>query len=94
MAACAGDDATRRAALAALPRVCRTGTHLLHSRSYVEGFRGWGRALRRAVAAWYVAQPADGSPTSRSSTGSATAGRTATCCAWRTRGRRRGGNLL
>src|SRR5215470_7912471 len=53
MAAGAGDEATRRAALAALARVCRTSTHLFKFASFVEGFRGWGRSLRRAVGAWY-----------------------------------------
>lgn len=57
LAMCAGlgDDATRQAALAALPRVARIGTHLLHFAEFVEGFRGWGRALRRAIANWYLA---------------------------------------
>jgi 60 kDa SS-A/Ro ribonucleoprotein len=54
LAAGRGDPATRRAAFEALPRVCRTGTHLLHFARYVEGFRGWGRGLRSAVAAWYA----------------------------------------
>lgn len=58
MAAGQGDAAVRQAALAALPRVARIGTHLFHFVQYVEGFRGWGRGMRRAVAAWY-AQPAD-----------------------------------
>jgi 60 kDa SS-A/Ro ribonucleoprotein len=58
LAASKGDEATRRAAFDALPRVCRTGTHLLHFAQFAEGFRGWGRGLRRAVAAWYT-QPAD-----------------------------------
>jgi 60 kDa SS-A/Ro ribonucleoprotein len=53
MAAGAGDEATRKAALAALARVCRTSTHLFQFASFVEGFRGWGRSLRRAVGAWY-----------------------------------------
>ncbi len=47
------DDDGRKAALAALPRVARTGTHLLHFAAFVEGYRGWGRGLRRAVASWY-----------------------------------------
>jgi len=42
MAAGLGDEATRRAALEALPRVCRTGTHLFLFAQLVEGFRGWG----------------------------------------------------
>ena len=58
VAASKGDLATRQAAFEALPRVCRTGTHLLHFAQFVEGFRGWGRGLRRAVAGWYT-QPAD-----------------------------------
>ncbi|MGH2603215.1 MAG: TROVE domain-containing protein [Dehalococcoidia bacterium] len=58
LAAGLGDPPTRQAAFAALLRVARIGTHLFHFAQYVEGFRGWGRGLRRAVAAWY-AQPAD-----------------------------------
>lgn len=59
MAAGLGDPATRRAASAALPLVARTGTHLLHFAAFVENFRGWGRGLRQAVAAWHTAMPAD-----------------------------------
>jgi 60 kDa SS-A/Ro ribonucleoprotein len=59
MAAGADDPATRKAALEALPRVCRTGTHLFHFARDVEGFRRWGRGLRTAVAAWYNDKPAD-----------------------------------
>lgn len=54
-----GDEATRQAALAALPKVARIGTHLFHFLAYVELFRGWGRSMRRAVAEWYNAMPAD-----------------------------------
>jgi len=54
MAAGLGDEATRRAALAALPRVARTGTHLFQFATFVEQFRGWGRSLRRAVGGWYA----------------------------------------
>jgi len=49
LAAGLGDDETRKAALDALPQVARTGTHLFQFASFVEGFRGWGRSLRRAV---------------------------------------------
>jgi len=59
LAAGLGDVETRRAALDALPRVARTGTHLFQFALYVEGFRGWGRSLRRAVGRWYAAQPVD-----------------------------------
>lgn len=43
----------RTYALSAMPKVCRIGTHLFHFAQAVQGFRGWGRGLRRAVAAWY-----------------------------------------
>jgi 60 kDa SS-A/Ro ribonucleoprotein len=56
MAAGLGDEATRKAALEALPRVCRTSTHLFQFATFVEGFRGWGRSLRRAVGRWYAAR--------------------------------------
>jgi 60 kDa SS-A/Ro ribonucleoprotein len=51
-----GDDKTRVAALDALPKVARIGTHLFHFASFVEQFRGWGRGLRGAVANWYTLQ--------------------------------------
>jgi 60 kDa SS-A/Ro ribonucleoprotein len=54
-----GDALTRRAALAALPKVARTGTHLFHYAGFVEAFRGWGRGLRQAVARWYDEMPAE-----------------------------------
>jgi 60 kDa SS-A/Ro ribonucleoprotein len=59
MAAGLGDEATRRSALDALPQVCRTGTHLFQFATFVEGFRGWGRSLRRGVGRWYAAQAPD-----------------------------------
>ncbi|HJQ56008.1 MAG TPA: TROVE domain-containing protein, partial [Vineibacter sp.] len=59
MAAGMGDDATRAAALSALPKVARTASHLFVFAEYVAGFRGWGRGLRRAIADWYLAMPLD-----------------------------------
>ncbi len=59
MAAKLGDEATRRAAYAALPKVCRIGTHLMHFAEYAQGFGGWGRGMRKAVGAWFNAKPAD-----------------------------------
>jgi len=53
MAAKLGDFETRRAALAALPTVCRIGTHLMHFAEYVQAFGGWGRGTRTAVARWF-----------------------------------------
>ena len=60
LAMCAklGDEATRRAAYAALPRVCRIGTHLMHFAEYAQGFGGWGRGMRKAVGSWFNAKPA------------------------------------
>ena len=58
MAAGLGDERTRAAALAAMPRVARTATHLFHWLHFVQGFRGWGRALRRSVAEWYTEKDA------------------------------------
>lgn len=54
LASAAEDGETRRLALAAMPRVVRTGTHLLHFAAYVDGLRGWGRGLRKAVGDWYA----------------------------------------
>ncbi len=60
LAMCAklGDEATRRAAYAALPQVCRIGTHLMHFAEYAQGFGGWGRGMRKAVGSWFNAKPA------------------------------------
>src|SRR5271165_805936 len=59
IAASLGNDDTKRIALAAIPKVCRTGTHLFQFAEAVEGFRGWGRGLRRGIAAWYTQKPID-----------------------------------
>ncbi len=58
-AASLGDDAGRAYALAVLPRIARTGTHLFLFARYIEQFRGWGRGLRRAVATWYTEKDVD-----------------------------------
>jgi 60 kDa SS-A/Ro ribonucleoprotein len=54
MAASAEQAETRAAALAALPLVARTGTHLFHWLQYMKAFRGWGRGVRTAVSRWYT----------------------------------------
>ena len=54
MAASVTDEATRRLALDALPRVCRIGTHLFHFNEFVEKFRGRGPALNGAIRNWYL----------------------------------------
>jgi 60 kDa SS-A/Ro ribonucleoprotein len=56
LAASQGYAETRAIALTALPRVCRIGTHLFLFAELIEAFRGWGRALRRAVGSWYTQQ--------------------------------------
>jgi len=58
MAARKGDDQTRAAAYAALPAVCRTGTHLYMFVNFATQMGGWGRGLRRAVGAWLNERPA------------------------------------
>ena len=59
LASAFGDDATRKAAFAALPKVARIGTHLFHYAMFVDGMRGWGRGLRNAIGNWYQAQPVE-----------------------------------
>lgn len=59
VAASVASDEGRKYALAALPLVARTGTHLFLFARYVEQFRGWGRGLRRAVARWYEDKDVD-----------------------------------
>lgn len=53
LAAADESPATKAAAYAALPRVCRIGTHLFQFVEAVDALRGWGRGLRGAVAKWY-----------------------------------------
>lgn len=54
------NPATRKAALEALPKVCRIGTHLFQFLEAVRNFRGGGRGLRTAVAKWYESHDAKG----------------------------------
>lgn len=44
----------RAYAYAALPQVCRTGTHLFQFCEAVKAVRGWGRGVKRAVGEWYT----------------------------------------
>jgi len=37
-----------------LPKVARTGTHLMHYADYVNSMRGWGRNLKNAFGQWYT----------------------------------------
>lgn len=51
------DARTNSLALQALPLVARAGRDLLRFAAFASRTRGWGRALRSAVAAWYRHQP-------------------------------------
>jgi 60 kDa SS-A/Ro ribonucleoprotein len=54
-----GDTATRSAANAALPRVCRTQSQLDEWATAIKEFGGFtGASVRKAVAAWYLRDPA------------------------------------
>ena len=59
IAASVGDDETRAAALSALPRVARTGTHLFEFLTYAGQFRGWGKGLQKAALRWYTSKTPD-----------------------------------
>ncbi len=59
VAARTGNEETRRLAYAAVPSVCRIGTHLYHFVQFADQLGGWGRGLRRAVADWFNKKPAD-----------------------------------
>lgn len=54
LAILSGHAQAKSLALAALPRVCRTGTHLFQYAEAVQAFRGWGRGLRHAIGQWYL----------------------------------------
>ena len=50
-----GNPATRAAALQALPKVARTGTHLLTFVRWLRGMGGgMGRSVKRAIGNWYL----------------------------------------
>lgn len=57
LAASATESKTRTAALAALPKVARIGTHLFQFAEFVNNFRGYGRGLRSSIANWYTEMP-------------------------------------
>lgn len=59
LAAASDDIETRKAALAALPKVARTGTHVLQFAEIINSLRGWGRGLRKGVANWFLEMPVE-----------------------------------
>ena len=56
MASSYGNDATKKAAFAALPTVARTASHLFQYIEYVNDMRGWGRALKNGINNWYTSK--------------------------------------
>lgn len=58
IAASMGESRTKETAFLALPKVCRTGTHLFEFVEAAEGLRGWGRSMREGVANWYTSKSA------------------------------------
>lgn len=59
LACSTGNNYERAYALSQIPKVCRIGTHLFSFCAYVDTMRGWGPALRKAVAEWYESKPED-----------------------------------
>ena len=54
LALTSADAVTRQAAAAAVPRVCRIGTHLFALVSALDTLGGWGPAKRKAIGRWYT----------------------------------------
>lgn len=54
-----GSDKTKAAAQLAVPKVCRTGTHMFQFCTAVDSLGGWGRGTKRALASWYTGQSLD-----------------------------------
>lgn len=59
VAAAHKDTHVRQAAFAALPKVCRTATHLFMFMDFVKEYRGMGMGLRKAIARWFEGRDAD-----------------------------------
>lgn len=59
IAASSSNEQGRAYALQHVHKICRTGTHLYLFTTYIEQFRGWGPALKRAVGKWYTEKPVD-----------------------------------
>lgn len=55
--ACAkGNEEAKKLAHGAVVKVCRTGTHLFTFCEYLKNLTGWGRSLKRNVAAFYTSR--------------------------------------
>lgn len=60
MGAAHPDQRVRQLALAAMPKVCRTATHLFQFVKAAQALgRGWGRSMKKAVARWYSEKSPD-----------------------------------
>lgn len=59
LASSCGDAEVRHYALNQLPKVARTASMLFEFLAYLDNHRGWGRAVRDAVADWYLLRDAD-----------------------------------
>jgi 60 kDa SS-A/Ro ribonucleoprotein len=51
-----GNEATKKAAFEAIPKIARIGTHLFHLVDMLDDMRGWGSGLRKAIGRWYTGQ--------------------------------------
>jgi 60 kDa SS-A/Ro ribonucleoprotein len=49
-----GDPAAKQAMYAAIPKVCRIGTHLFQFCQYIQDMSSWSRGLRTAIGNWYA----------------------------------------
>lgn len=54
LASAYGDTQTKKAVQDAIPKVCRTGRHILQMVDYVSKLRGFGRSIREGVNSWYT----------------------------------------
>lgn len=54
-----GADNVKALAQAAVPKVCRTGTHMFQMAEALDALGGWGRGTKRALASWYTNQTVD-----------------------------------
>lgn len=54
LAATYGDSQTKKAVKDAIPKVCRTGTHILQLTDFVAKLRGFGRSIREGINSWYL----------------------------------------
>lgn len=59
LVASSGNPEAAKLAFANLNKVCRIGTHLFQFVAACNELRGWGRALREAVAGWYNSRSAE-----------------------------------